>query len=143
MALLSGPGEIDNIDYRSRQEFWLKQMAVGANAPGVGLSEGPTSALRTTINAAAIEVSVIPQYHAVANSARTRCRVTNNATALPTAPCDVIISYSTLSASAWDQVIRPGESALLDAPALAFSVATISAAPGSIGGQVIVTSYLT
>ena len=161
MALLNGPGEVDSLDYRSRHEYWLKQISGGVESSGIAMTTAAgaitaaatviatpvvvpstTAAPRVVVNAADIEVSITPRYQVAANGSRKACRVTNNATASPTTPCDVILSYSTLSATTWDQVIRPGESVLLDAPALAFSIATISATPSSIGGGVIITSYL-
>ena len=162
MALLSGPGEIDSLDWRSRHEALLKRISVsvasGGGGGGGGGPSAPTiaSVARSVLTASAIEISATPQAIG-ANTNRIKVRITNNAGIVPggggisnpygtatIGPCYVIVGYTglTLGAEAWDQIIGPGKSAEIDAPALGFSVATLSLTPGSIGGSVIVTSYL-
>lgn len=166
MALAYGPGEIDSADWRSRQEALLKRISVSV-ATGGGGGGGPSappiaSVARSVLSASVIEISATPQAFGV-NTDRLKVRVTNNTGATPygggipnpygggiadpygvvSAEVYAIVSYTgTLTAESFDQIVGPGRSIELDAPALGFSVAVKSETPDSIAGQVIVSSYL-
>ena len=177
--LVRGPGVRDAVNWESRVEFWLKEIADAAVANSGGgtspallalvqqlagdvadigillanMSQGEKPIVRSERerhDCIDFEISKDPIFALEPDATRSKVRICNNSgdasQGFPVRdPCYIVLGFDAQppSADSWDQIILPGETAIVDAPTLQIWIATIKWDPDSIIGVFTVTQFFT